>query len=177
MFKKVHSFCFLWSLCSLYFPRGFSYFRFALSFAGIIGKLKLQVPWKNLKSEPVVVLIEDVFILCKPQYNYNEVNEKAKKKIAHKRKKKEEKKLILLAQYNEEEELKRQHKIKMEKLANAQLMKDLHRRAENEKEEQKNASFLQRLATKVIDNLQVHISKIHIMLEDTSSKDVGVFFF
>lgn len=33
---------------------------------GFIGKLQLKVPWHNLKNEPLVVIIERVFILAVP---------------------------------------------------------------------------------------------------------------
>lgn len=38
---------------------------------GVIGKLELSIPWRNLKSKPVVVQIADVFILVEPQYDYS----------------------------------------------------------------------------------------------------------
>lgn len=37
---------------------------------GILGSLELQVPWKNLSSKPVVVKVDDIYILCGPQKTF-----------------------------------------------------------------------------------------------------------
>jgi hypothetical protein len=34
---------------------------------GYVGNLTLKVPWKNLKSEPVVVVLDQVFALAQPR--------------------------------------------------------------------------------------------------------------
>jgi len=46
---------------------------------GILGKLEVHVPWKNLKSQPVVVQLDNVFILAERQ-NQFEYDEEAKEK-------------------------------------------------------------------------------------------------
>ena len=33
---------------------------------GFVGKLRLQVPWSRLKSEPVILMLEDVFLIAGP---------------------------------------------------------------------------------------------------------------
>jgi hypothetical protein len=49
---------------------------FNLPFAvkkGFVGNITLKVPWKALKSQPVIVLLENVFVLATPDYSYAEV--------------------------------------------------------------------------------------------------------
>ena len=47
---------------------------------GVLGRLELRVPWKNLSSKPVVAVVEDLYVLCGPQTNvvYNEADERAR---------------------------------------------------------------------------------------------------
>jgi vacuolar protein sorting-associated protein 13A/C len=44
-----------------------------ISLQGFLGKLRLKVPWKNLKSQAVIVQLDNVFILAQPEYSYAEV--------------------------------------------------------------------------------------------------------
>lgn len=37
---------------------------------GVLGKLELRVPWKNLKTQPVVVLLDNIFILVEKQNQF-----------------------------------------------------------------------------------------------------------
>lgn len=37
---------------------------------GVLGSLELQVPWKNLSSKPVIVKVDDIYILCGPQKKF-----------------------------------------------------------------------------------------------------------
>jgi len=103
---------------------------------GFIGKLSLVVPWKNLKSKPVIVIIENVFLLAQPQYNY--------------------------AEYDHEKEEKNKQKTKKARLENAELVKSFNEEGVDEKGD----SFAQRLATKVVDNLQIQIKNVHVRFED-----------
>ena len=38
-----------------------------LWFIGYMGKLRLKIPWKSLKTEPAVISIERVFLLASPK--------------------------------------------------------------------------------------------------------------
>ena len=40
---------------------------------GFIGKIQLKIPWKNLKGQPVIVIVHNVYIVAQPQYSYAEV--------------------------------------------------------------------------------------------------------
>ncbi|KAI4169349.1 MAG: hypothetical protein LQ343_005742 [Gyalolechia ehrenbergii] len=107
---------------------------------GYLGSLTMAIPWTNLRGKPVRVTIEDVFLLAAPKED---------------------------AEYNEEEEAKREHSVKMEKLENAELLKQRNSEGLSQEEQQKSQSFTESLTTAIVDNLQVSIKNIHIRYEDT----------
>lgn len=109
---------------------------------GHLGELTLVIPWSNLRGAPVKIFIEDVFLLASP---------------------KEE------AQYNEEEEERRRHRIKMEKLDSAELLKERSQEGLSQEEQKKSQSFTDSLVTKIVDNLQVTVRNIHVRYEDSIS--------
>ena len=107
---------------------------------GHLGQLTLSIPWSNLRGKPVKVNIEDVFLLAAPKEDDN---------------------------YNEEEEASRAHAVKMEKLENAELLKERNAEGLSQEEQQKSQSFTDSLVTAIIDNLQISIKNIHIRYEDS----------
>ena len=107
---------------------------------GRLGELNLQIPWSNLRGQPVKVSIEDVFLLAAP---------------------KEE------ADYNVEDEEKRTQAVKLEKLESAELLKERSSEGMTQEEQQKNQSFTQSLTTAIVDNLQISIKNVHIRYEDS----------
>ncbi|KAF4595031.1 vacuolar protein sorting-associated protein vps13 [Ophiocordyceps camponoti-floridani] len=109
---------------------------------GHLGQLTLIIPWSNLRGAPVKVFVEDVFLLASP---------------------KEE------AEYDQKEEEQRSQRLKMEKLDSAELLKEKNREGMSPEEQQKNQSFTQSLVTKIVDNLQITVKKIHIRYEDSIS--------
>ena len=109
---------------------------------GHLGQLTMQIPFTNLRGKPVRVNIEDVFLLAAPKED---------------------------AEYNEEEEAKRAHDVKMEKLENAELLKQRSSEGLSHEEQQKSQSFTESVTTAVVDNLQVSIKNIHIRYEDSIS--------
>ena len=109
---------------------------------GHIGLLTLAIPWSNLKGKPVKVFVEDVFLLAAPKED---------------------------AAYDEAEEEKRKQAVKMEKLENAEMLKERSGDGLSQEEQQKNQSFTDSLVTKIIDNLQVAVKNIHIRYEDAIS--------
>ena len=110
---------------------------------GHLGELTMSIPWTNLRGKPVRVTIQDIFLLAAPKED---------------------------AEYNEEEESKREHDVKMEKLENAELLKQKDAGASPE-EQQKSQSFTESLTTAIVDNLQVSIKNIHIRYEDAISTE------
>ena len=107
---------------------------------GHLGQLTLSIPWSNLRGKPVKVNIQDVFLLAAPKVD---------------------------AEYNEEEEARRAQAVKMEKLENAELLKERNAEGLSQEEQQKNQSFTDSLVTAIVDNLQVSIKNIHIRYEDS----------
>ncbi|EGW35577.1 uncharacterized protein SPAPADRAFT_131526 [Spathaspora passalidarum NRRL Y-27907] len=112
---------------------------------GHLGVLTLQIPWSNLKSKPVRIIIEDLYILASP---------------------------IILRDYDAAEDEERSQLLKQEKLQeletllqaqtqNQQLTDDLLGVNSNE-------SFTESLITKIVDNLQVTIKNIHVRYKDDS---------
>ena len=107
---------------------------------GHLGQLTLSIPLSNLRGKPVKVNIEDVFLLAAPKED---------------------------AEYDEEEEKRRAHAIKMEKLENAELLKERNTEGLSQEDQQKNQSFMDSMVTAIVDNLQVSIKNIHVRYEDS----------
>ena len=107
---------------------------------GHLGQLTMSIPWTNLRGKPVRVNIEDVFLLAAPKED---------------------------AEYNEEEEVKRANDVKLEKLENAELLKQRNSEGLSQEEQQKSQSFTESVTTAIVDNLQVSIKNIHIRYEDS----------
>ena len=106
---------------------------------GHLGQLTMSIPFTNLRGKPVRINIEDVYVLAAPKEDAN---------------------------YNEKDEAERAHAVKMEKLENAELLKQKNLEGASQEEQQKNQSFTQSLTTAIVDNLQVSIKRIHIRYED-----------
>ncbi|CAG8552629.1 14898_t:CDS:10 [Dentiscutata erythropus] len=108
--------------------------------SGYVGELILNIPWSNLKNKPVKVFINDVYILAVPKAE---------------------------TEYDPDEIERRAQQLKQEQLANAELLHTSH--IETTEEDQKNQSFMTKLVTKIVDNLQISIKNIHIRYEDKLS--------
>uniref|UniRef100_A0A8C7E7K8 Vacuolar protein sorting 13 homolog C n=1 Tax=Naja naja TaxID=35670 RepID=A0A8C7E7K8_NAJNA len=109
--------------------------------AGQIDKLTLKIPWKNLYGEAVVASLEGLYLLVVPGASIKYDAEKEEKYM----------------QDNKQKELSR-------------IEEALQRSAEKDKpKEQKKDTFLEKLATQVIKNVQVKITGIHIKYEDDVS--------
>ena len=109
---------------------------------GHLGQLTMSIPWTNLRGKPVRISIEDIFLLAAPKED---------------------------AEYNEEEEAQREHAVKMEKLENAELLKQRNVEGQSNEDQQKSQSFVESLTNAIVDNLQVSIKGIHIRYEDSIS--------
>ncbi|XP_023568424.1 vacuolar protein sorting-associated protein 13C [Octodon degus] len=106
--------------------------------AGQIGKLALKIPWKNLYGEAVVATLEGLYLLVVPGARIKYDAEKEEKSL----------------QDAKQKELSR-------------IEEALQKAAEKDKpKEAKKDTFLEKLATQVIKNVQVKITDIHIKYED-----------
>lgn len=103
---------------------------------GFLGELVLLVHWSSLKTKPVRIIIEDIYMLCTPRD---------------------------ILSFDLQEQMERELRLKLQKLANFEL---LNKSRPNNGVTAKNESFIQSLITKIIDNLQITIKNIHIRYED-----------
>uniref|UniRef100_A0A3B4Z0W4 Vacuolar protein sorting 13 homolog A n=1 Tax=Stegastes partitus TaxID=144197 RepID=A0A3B4Z0W4_9TELE len=109
--------------------------------AGHIGRLELKIPWKNLYNQSVEATLDGVYLLIVPTASIKYDSEKEEKQLQEAR----------------QREL---HRIEETKLKAAEQ--------ENPKLE-KQDTFVEKLVTQVIKNLQVKISNIHVRYEDDVS--------
>ncbi|KAG9486789.1 hypothetical protein GDO78_006926 [Eleutherodactylus coqui] len=109
--------------------------------AGHIGKLDLKIPWKNLYTQPVEAVLDGVYLLIVP---------------------------IASIKYDAEKEGKQFLEARQRELLRIEEAKQKVADQEKPKEE-KQDTFVEKLVTQVIKNLQVKISNIHIRYEDDTS--------
>uniref|UniRef100_A0A8C4VB39 Vacuolar protein sorting 13 homolog A n=1 Tax=Falco tinnunculus TaxID=100819 RepID=A0A8C4VB39_FALTI len=106
--------------------------------AGHIGQLNLQIPWQNLYTQPVEAVLDGVYLLIVPTASIKYDSEKEARQLLEAR----------------QRELQRIEEAK-QKIADQDKVK-----------EEKQDTFVEKLVTQVIKNLQVKISNIHIRYED-----------
>lgn len=108
---------------------------------GHLGTLTMQIPWSNLKSKPVKILIQDCYLLVSA---------------------------VQQTKFDKGSEQSRELRVKRQKLDELELLSQ--QQAEfsqlDEKDKLKNQSFTDSLISKIIDNLQITIKNIHIRYED-----------
>ncbi|OZJ06276.1 hypothetical protein BZG36_00800 [Bifiguratus adelaidae] len=117
---------------------------------GHLGTLTLNIPWNNLKNKPVKIYVDDVYLLAIPRVD---------------------------DEMSPEELQRRAQTVKLNKLANAELMAasaSEKRKAPDDGSAQAangevSSTFLAQLTTKIVDNLQISINHIHVRYEDTES--------
>ncbi|XP_027526549.1 vacuolar protein sorting-associated protein 13A isoform X1 [Neopelma chrysocephalum] len=105
---------------------------------GHIGQLNLQIPWQNLYTQPVEAVLDGVYLLIVPTASIKYDAEKEARQFLEAR----------------QRELQRIEEAK-QKIANQDKVK-----------EEKQDTFVEKLVTQVIKNLQLKISNIHIRYED-----------
>ncbi|XP_048235070.1 uncharacterized protein LOC8261314 isoform X2 [Ricinus communis] len=110
--------------------------------AGFVGTITLKVPWKSLGKEPVIVLIDRVFILAHPASDGRTLNEDDRRKLFEAK-----------VQQIEEAESAILEAISRSKLGNSST----------------GNSWLGSLIATIIGNLKISISNVHVRLEDAVS--------
>ena len=114
--------------------------------SGCVSKLTLHIPWSSLGTEAVVLTVEDIFCTVEPTANYTGQTDKE-----------------TLGIKQTELEAKR---TKLESIA-TETAADIERvKIGGNVDDEKTSSFLERLITKVVNNLQVKIKNLHIQLQD-----------
>uniref|UniRef100_A0A674GIN8 Vacuolar protein sorting 13 homolog A n=1 Tax=Taeniopygia guttata TaxID=59729 RepID=A0A674GIN8_TAEGU len=106
--------------------------------AGHISQLNLQIPWQNLYTQPVEAVLDGVYLLIVPTASIKYDAEKEARQLLEAR----------------QRELQRIEEAK-QKIADKDKVK-----------EEKQDTFVEKLVTQVIKNLQLKISNIHIRYED-----------
>ncbi|QPG76144.1 hypothetical protein FOA43_003530 [Brettanomyces nanus] len=106
---------------------------------GHLGELTLQIPWSNLKSKPVKVIIENAYILARAK---------------------------LPTDFDLNKEEAKEQRVKQSKLDELELIDSAEPQSTSVEEQAQNESFLESLTTKIVDNLQVTIRNIHFRYED-----------
>ncbi|XP_029354917.1 vacuolar protein sorting-associated protein 13C isoform X2 [Echeneis naucrates] len=109
--------------------------------AGQIGKLTLKIPWKNLYNDAVVATLDGLYLLVVPGATIK---------------------------FDAEKEERYQQEVKQRELQRIEEALQTAARREKPQEEKKD-TFIEKLATQVIKNLQVKISSIHLRYEDDLS--------
>lgn len=110
---------------------------------GHLGELMMQIPWSNLRTKPVKITIEDIYIVAKP---------------------------IIMDHLDPEKERQKELKVKRERLEALEAFSKTT--IENELKSsgsENNESFTESLITKIVDNLQVTIKNIHVRYEDDTA--------
>ncbi|KAM4744636.1 intermembrane lipid transfer protein VPS13C isoform 3-T3 [Anableps anableps] len=155
--------------------------------AGQIGKLTLKIPWKNLYNDAVVATLDGLYLLVVPgaTIKYDAAKEERYQQEAKQRELQRIEEALQTAArrasqtgdllfglesvvYKEQLHVpKGRKKLKKHKKALKKLKRHEHK-ADKPQEEKKD-TFMEKLATQVIKNLQVKISSIHLRYEDDLS--------
>eukprot|EP01088_Endostelium_zonatum_P014922 TRINITY_DN3449_c0_g1_i2.p1 TRINITY_DN3449_c0_g1~~TRINITY_DN3449_c0_g1_i2.p1 ORF type:complete len:3344 (+),score=882.14 TRINITY_DN3449_c0_g1_i2:209-10240(+) len=109
----------------------------------------MTLPWTRLGSAPAIVKVSNLFLLLNP---------------------------VKLEEYNEAQFIAREQRVKEKKLMVADLLmpKGDDSDATKKKEEE---GFTQKMVTKVVDNVQIFVDKVHIRYEDDTTNKESPFAF
>uniref|UniRef100_A0A8D2ZU04 Vacuolar protein sorting-associated protein 13C n=1 Tax=Scophthalmus maximus TaxID=52904 RepID=A0A8D2ZU04_SCOMX len=132
--------------------------------AGQIGKLTLKIPWKNLYNDAVVATLDGLYLLVVPgaTIKFDDVKEERHQQEAKQRELQRIEEALQTAARRGETLPKGRKKIKKHK-------KGLKKLKGHDNKDEKKDSFVEKLATQVIKNLQVKINSIHLRYEDDVS--------
>ncbi|WVR05901.1 hypothetical protein IAU60_002927 [Kwoniella sp. DSM 27419] len=109
--------------------------------AGDIGSLTLSIPWNALKSQPVKVTIDDVYILARARPQ---------------------------GKVDPEEDERIEQATKQEKLKNAEAV-DTAASQVDQHDDATKQTYIGAIVSKIVDNVQIHIKGIHVRYEDSTS--------
>ncbi|XP_029702157.1 vacuolar protein sorting-associated protein 13C isoform X2 [Takifugu rubripes] len=152
--------------------------------AGQIGKLTLKIPWKNLYNDAVVATLDGLYLLVLPgaARKYDAAKEEHFQQEAKQRELQRIEGALQMAArrasqtgeliFSLETVVYKKHHHGLKKYKKTQKCFKKLKRHDNRTEklqEEKKDTFVEKLATQVIKNLQVKISSIHIRYEDDLS--------
>uniref|UniRef100_A0A674KGT5 Vacuolar protein sorting 13 homolog C n=1 Tax=Terrapene triunguis TaxID=2587831 RepID=A0A674KGT5_9SAUR len=126
-----------------------------------LDKLTLKIPWKNLYGEAVVATLEGLYLLIVPGASIKYDVEKEEKYLQDNKQKELSRIEEALQKSAEKEGRKRKkHKKHFKKPFKS------HDHSKDKPKAEKKDTFLEKLATQVIKNVQVKITGIHVKYED-----------
>lgn len=118
--------------------------------SGSIGSINIQASFAHLKSKPVSIVLKNIYLLVKPNSSPNPSSPSAStNKVAQRIKQ-----LAL--------DSKRNKLLKEEET----LISHEKKKSASDKANKEDDSFVAKLATRIIDNIQLDIQDIHIRFED-----------
>ncbi|KAG7379741.1 Vacuolar protein sorting-associated protein 13A [Phytophthora pseudosyringae] len=110
---------------------------------GLVGSIELKIPWNRLQSDSVVATVDDVYLLLRTEEDIDAV-------------------------------MRQMDEFTLKK----KLLEELYAQAKRQEQTADGADaasgedgFAARLVNKIIDNLELHIRRIHIRVEDHSAGD------
>jgi len=103
-----------------------------------IGRLLVKIPWANLTTEAVRVVLEDVYFVATPR------------------------KLTPFDEKQENDLEKSARKALLSALDKPRVFEDAAKAATSEE----NIGFIQALIFKIVDNIQIEINRVHIVYQD-----------
>jgi len=109
---------------------------------GSVGRLEVRIPWGNLGADPVTIIVDKIYLLLEPKYEWNPG-------AADKR----------------EQAIKQAKLVAVELFANKRLANNDSQRYSNFAKNWLLNSFI----NKVIDNIQLTVREVHIRYEDQLS--------
>uniref|UniRef100_A0A8C3VAB0 Vacuolar protein sorting 13 homolog C n=1 Tax=Catharus ustulatus TaxID=91951 RepID=A0A8C3VAB0_CATUS len=130
---------------------------------GQIDKLTLKIPWKNLYGEAVVATLEGLYLLIVPGASVKYDAEKEEKYLQDNK----QKELARIEEALQKAAEKGRKRKKYKKHFKRPFKGRDHSKAKPK--EEKKDTFLEKLATQVIKNVQVKITGIHVKYEDDVS--------
>ncbi|KAM6942753.1 intermembrane lipid transfer protein VPS13C [Xenentodon cancila] len=155
--------------------------------AGQIGKLTLKIPWKNLYNDAVVATLEGLFLLVVPgaTIKYDAAKEERYQQEAKQRELQRIEEALQMAArrasqsgdllfslesvvYKDPQNVPKGRKKYKKHKKCLKKLKRQENKADKPQEEKKD-TFVEKMATQVIKNLQVKISNIHLRYEDDVS--------
>ncbi|CAI5730982.1 unnamed protein product [Hyaloperonospora brassicae] len=108
---------------------------------GLVGSIELKIPWNRLQSDSVVATVDDVYLLLRTEEDVDAV-------------------------MRQMDEFTLKKKLLEELYAQAKQQEDAATQTTSSED-----GFAARLVNKIIDNVELHIRRIHIRLEDYSTGD------
>ncbi|MCO5551410.1 hypothetical protein L7F22_004913 [Adiantum nelumboides] len=117
---------------------------------GVVGRLKIQVPWKKLGREPILIGLQDIYICACPRDEF---------------------------EWKSEALEARSSAAKKAKLAAAELAKLSARISGHISDDHSNQSFFSYLSTKILDNIQVTAENVHFRYMDQKTDPEMAFSF